>query len=137
MLLRTPRQQGWIGGPTFLPLPSHAFVRPPVRICGLHVLADSSRRLGTGFLKASGDVVGAVSDGVLMLDVAGPVQVLHWAGRRIRFASPDGTPVRTDVGVPLGVDGALGELGGSIQQRHPGLPTLTWDAIVAMSGWGD
>ncbi|MBF6338120.1 HD domain-containing protein [Nocardia abscessus] len=24
-----------------------------------------------------------------------------------------------------------------IQQRHPELPTLTWDAIVAMSGWGD
>ncbi len=23
-----------------------------------------------------------------------------------------------------------------IQQRHPELPTLTWDAIVAMSGWG-
>ncbi|MFE7742671.1 HD domain-containing protein [Nocardia sp. NPDC057455] len=24
-----------------------------------------------------------------------------------------------------------------VQQRHPELPTLTWDAIVAMSGWGD
>ncbi|MFG3618409.1 hypothetical protein [Nocardia sp. NPDC047654] len=24
-----------------------------------------------------------------------------------------------------------------LQQRHPELPTLTWDAIVSMSGWGD
>ncbi|MBF6301146.1 GlxA family transcriptional regulator [Nocardia amamiensis] len=66
-------------------------------------------------MEASGDVVVAVSDGVLMLDVAGPVQVLHWAGHRIRFASPDGAPVRTDVGVPLGVDGALSEFGGAIE----------------------
>ncbi|MBF6166101.1 DJ-1/PfpI family protein [Streptomyces gardneri] len=65
-------------------------------------------------MKASGDVVVAVSDGVLMLDVAGPVQVLHWAGHRVLFASPDGAPVRTDVGVPLGVDGALRELGGAV-----------------------
>ncbi|WP_433710717.1 helix-turn-helix domain-containing protein [Nocardia sp. CA-084685] len=48
-----------------------------------------------------GDIVVAVSDGVL-LDVAGPVQVLHWAGHRIRFASPDGRAVCTDVGAPLG-----------------------------------
>lgn len=65
-------------------------------------------------METSDDVVVAVSDGVLMLDVAGPVQVLHWAGHRIRFASPDGAPVRTDVGVPLGVDGTLGGLGGSV-----------------------
>ncbi|UGT68641.1 HD domain-containing protein [Nocardia gipuzkoensis] len=27
--------------------------------------------------------------------------------------------------------------GAIIRQRHPELPTHTWDAIVAMSGWGD
>ncbi|BDU00830.1 hypothetical protein IFM12276_38580 [Nocardia sputorum] len=27
--------------------------------------------------------------------------------------------------------------GAILQQRHPEYPTLTWDAIVAMSGWGD
>ncbi|MEU2121238.1 GlxA family transcriptional regulator [Nocardia niwae] len=74
-------------------------------------------------MRASGDVVVAVSDGVLMLDVAGPVQVLHWAGRRIRFASPDGAPVRTDVGVPLGVDGALSELSAAVDTLLvPGYP---------------
>ncbi|WP_159839946.1 GlxA family transcriptional regulator [Nocardia sp. CY41] len=74
-------------------------------------------------MRASGDVVVAVSDGVLMLDVAGPVQVLHWAGRRIRFASPDGAPVRTDVGVPLGVDGALSELSATVDTLVvPGYP---------------
>ncbi|GAA0953321.1 GlxA family transcriptional regulator [Nonomuraea longicatena] len=61
------------------------------------------------------DVVVAVYDGVVLLDVAGPVQILHGSGRyRIRFASVDGCPVRTDIGVPLGVDLALGELTGSI-----------------------
>ncbi|WP_280258755.1 GlxA family transcriptional regulator [Nocardia abscessus] len=92
-------------------------------------------------MEASGDVVVAVSDGVLMLDVAGPVQVLHWAGRRIRFASPDGTPVRTDVGVPLGVDGALGELSGEVDTLLvPGyppeddVPAELVDAVRAVGG---
>ncbi|MET8778611.1 DJ-1/PfpI family protein [Nocardia sp. NPDC004654] len=57
-----------------------------------------------------GDVVVAIAEGVLLLDVAGPVQVLHWAGHRVRFASPDGAPVRADVGVPLGVEGSIDEL---------------------------
>ncbi|MFC9438670.1 GlxA family transcriptional regulator [Nocardia sp. NPDC057030] len=65
-------------------------------------------------MESSGDVVVAVSEGVLLLDVAGPVQVLHWAGHRIRFASPDGRDVCTDVGVPLGVSESLGDLAGSI-----------------------
>ncbi|WP_442790236.1 GlxA family transcriptional regulator [Nocardia sp. CDC153] len=56
------------------------------------------------------DVVVAVADGVVLLDLSGPVQVLHWAGHRIRFASPDGRPVRTDVGVEIGIDCALSDL---------------------------
>ncbi|MEO3790726.1 GlxA family transcriptional regulator [Nonomuraea sp. B10E15] len=57
------------------------------------------------------DVVVALYEGVVLLDVAGPVQVLHnSAGYRVRHASVDGRPVRTDVGVPLGADLALSEL---------------------------
>ncbi|MEU7221563.1 GlxA family transcriptional regulator [Nocardia iowensis] len=64
-------------------------------------------------MESSGDVVVAVSEGVLLLDVAGPAQVFHWAGYRVRFASPDGSDVCTDVGVPLGVSGAVGDLTGA------------------------
>ncbi|WP_330231544.1 GlxA family transcriptional regulator [Nocardia sp. NBC_00508] len=92
-------------------------------------------------MEASDDVLVAVSDGVLMLDVAGPVQVLHWAGHRVRFASPDGAPVRTDVGVPLGVDGALGDFGGPIETLLvPGhapedrVPDALVDAVRAIGG---
>ncbi|NNH73088.1 GlxA family transcriptional regulator [Nocardia uniformis] len=60
------------------------------------------------------DVVVALTDGVVLLDVAGPVQVLHWAGRRVRFASPDGRPVRSDVGVPLGVEGTIEDFADSV-----------------------
>ncbi|MEU7900424.1 DJ-1/PfpI family protein [Nonomuraea sp. NPDC049152] len=61
------------------------------------------------------DLVVAVYDGVVLLDVAGPVQILHGScGYRIRHASVDGRPARTDVGVPLGVDLALGEIEGPI-----------------------
>ncbi|MFE7795994.1 GlxA family transcriptional regulator [Nocardia sp. NPDC057440] len=63
---------------------------------------------------AQGAVVVAISDGVLLLDIAGPVQVLHWAGHHVRFASPDGRPVRTDVGAPLGVECAITDLAGGI-----------------------
>ncbi|WP_425570712.1 GlxA family transcriptional regulator [Nonomuraea rosea] len=57
------------------------------------------------------DLVVAVYDGVVLLDVAGPVQILHGSrGYRIRHASVDGRPVRTDVGVALGVDLALDEI---------------------------
>ncbi|MER7453466.1 DJ-1/PfpI family protein [Nocardia beijingensis] len=51
----------------------------------------------------------ALSDGAVLLDIAGPAQVFQWAGRRVRFASPDGRSVRTDVGVPFGMDGAIGD----------------------------
>ncbi|MFC5827321.1 GlxA family transcriptional regulator [Nonomuraea insulae] len=61
------------------------------------------------------DLVVAVYDGVVLLDVAGPVQILHGSqGYRIRHASVDGRPVRTDVGVALGVDLALGQIEGQI-----------------------
>ncbi|WP_442790057.1 GlxA family transcriptional regulator [Nocardia sp. CDC160] len=60
------------------------------------------------------DIVVAVADGVVLLDLAGPVQVLHWAGHRIRFASPTGRPVRTDIGVEIGIDCALGDFAGPI-----------------------
>ncbi len=62
----------------------------------------------------SGDVVVAVADGVVLLDLAGPVQVLHWAGHRIRFASPDGRPVRSEVGAQIGVECALEAFAGPI-----------------------
>ncbi|SDH56818.1 Transcriptional regulator GlxA family, contains an amidase domain and an AraC-type DNA-binding HTH domain [Sinosporangium album] len=61
------------------------------------------------------EVVVALCDGVVLLDVAGPMQVLHGSGGyRIRRASIDGRPVRTDVGVLLGADLALDELEGPI-----------------------
>ncbi|SHN45878.1 GlxA family transcriptional regulator [Cryptosporangium aurantiacum] len=54
------------------------------------------------------DVLIVVYDGVTLLDVAGPLQVLHAPqAYRTRLASPDGAPVTTDVGVPLAVDTAL------------------------------
>ncbi|MBT2229070.1 DJ-1/PfpI family protein [Nonomuraea sp. NEAU-A123] len=60
-------------------------------------------------------MVVAVYDGVVLLDVAGPVQVLHGSGGyQIRLASVDGRPVRTDIGVPLGADLALGDVEGPV-----------------------
>ncbi|MEW2377447.1 DJ-1/PfpI family protein [Micromonospora sp. NPDC047812] len=57
------------------------------------------------------EIVLVVWDGAVLLDVAGPVQVLNGSGGyRTRLASPDGRPVHTDVGVPLGVDLALPEV---------------------------
>ncbi|MFJ1455559.1 GlxA family transcriptional regulator [Nocardia sp. N2S4-5] len=70
-----------------------------------------------------GDVVVALAEGALLLDIAGPVQVLHWAGRRVRFASPDGGSVRTDVGLTVGVNGAMGEFAGRVDTLVvPGYP---------------
>ncbi|MET7338583.1 GlxA family transcriptional regulator [Nonomuraea sp. NPDC005650] len=58
----------------------------------------------------SDEVIFAVSDGVLLLDVAGPAQVFNDAGGyRVRLASPDGQPVRSDVGISLSVDLALSD----------------------------
>jgi transcriptional regulator GlxA family with amidase domain len=59
----------------------------------------------------TGEVIFAVSDGVLLLDLAGPVQVFGSAGGyRVRLASLDGHPVRTDVGISMSVDCALSDL---------------------------
>lgn len=56
------------------------------------------------------DVLLAICDGVVLLDVAGPVEVLHGAGYRVRLASPDGRPVRTTAGIPIGVELALADV---------------------------
>ncbi|SEU27326.1 GlxA family transcriptional regulator [Nonomuraea wenchangensis] len=75
-------------------------------------------------MSATGDVVFAVSDGVLLLDVAGPLQVFDSAGGyRVRLASVDGRPVRADVGISLSVDLALSELDGDVDTLVvPGYP---------------
>jgi transcriptional regulator GlxA family with amidase domain len=72
----------------------------------------------------SGEVIFAVSDGVLLLDVAGPVQVLNEAGGyRVRLASLDGRSVRTDVGISLSVDLALSDVDGGLDTLIvPGYP---------------
>jgi transcriptional regulator GlxA family with amidase domain len=57
------------------------------------------------------DVVVVVCAGVVLLDLAGPVQVLNGAGGyRVRLASVDGRAVRSDTGVVLGVDCALSDV---------------------------
>jgi transcriptional regulator GlxA family with amidase domain len=57
------------------------------------------------------EVVVVVCAGVVLLDLAGPVQVLNGAGGyRVRLASLDGQPVRSDTGVELGVDHALSDV---------------------------
>ncbi|MEV7231994.1 DJ-1/PfpI family protein [Polymorphospora sp. NPDC051019] len=61
------------------------------------------------------EVVLVVYDGAVVMDVAGPFQVLDGAGGyRIRLASPDGRSVRTDVGVRMDVDVALPEVHGPV-----------------------
>ncbi|GAA3113224.1 hypothetical protein GCM10020001_035350 [Nonomuraea salmonea] len=83
-------------------------------------------------MDATGDVVFALSDGVLLLDVAGPVQVFDSAGGyRVRLASVDGRAVRTDVGVSLGVDLALSEVGGDVDTLVvPGYPRDEFAGVV-------
>jgi transcriptional regulator GlxA family with amidase domain len=78
------------------------------------------------------DVIFAVSDGVLLLDVAGPVQVFNEAGGyRVRLASLDGRPVRTDVGVSLSVDLALAELDGALDTLIvPGYPRHEFSTLA-------
>jgi transcriptional regulator GlxA family with amidase domain len=74
-------------------------------------------------MSAVGDVVFAVADGVLLLDVAGPLQVFDSAGGyRVRLASVDGRAVRTDVGVSLSVDLALNALDDVDTLVVPGYP---------------
>jgi transcriptional regulator GlxA family with amidase domain len=59
------------------------------------------------------EIVLVVCDGVVVMDLAGPLQVLHSAGGyRVRLASPDGRAVRTDVGVRM--------------EAAPALPDIRW-----------
>jgi transcriptional regulator GlxA family with amidase domain len=78
------------------------------------------------------EVIFAVSHGVLLLDVAGPVQVLSNAGDyRVRLASLDGHPVRTDVGISLGVDVALSDVDSSMDTLVvPGYPRHGFETLA-------
>jgi transcriptional regulator GlxA family with amidase domain len=61
------------------------------------------------------EVVVAVHHGVVLLHIAGPMQVLHaTGGYRVRLASLDGGPVLSEVGVPLGVVLPLSEVQGPV-----------------------
>lgn len=79
-----------------------------------------------------GDVVFAVSDGVMLLDLAGPMQVFNDAGAyRVSVASPDGEPVRADVGITLSVDFALATHRDPIDTLVvPGYPRETFGSIT-------
>jgi transcriptional regulator GlxA family with amidase domain len=72
----------------------------------------------------TGEVIFAVSDGVLLLDMAGPVQVFNSAGGyRVRLASLDGHPVRTDAGFSVSVDLALSDVDTAVDTLVvPGYP---------------
>lgn len=78
-------------------------------------------------------VVLVVRPDVVLLDLAGPVQVLHGAGGyRILVASPDGRPVRTDVGMPLGADLALSDVRPPVDTLLvPGVLSLDADPAAA------
>ncbi len=80
--------------------------------------------------RVSRTVVVAVDDGVLLLDVAGPLQVLHEAGGyRLRLASVTGGPVRTDVGLPLPVELALADIEEDLDTLMvPGYPAAEFAA---------
>jgi transcriptional regulator GlxA family with amidase domain len=72
-------------------------------------------------------VVVVVFDGCTLLDMAGPVEVLHAAtlltprpGYRTVLASPDGGPVRSDNGIVVGADASLG----AVAAQHERFDTL-------------
>jgi transcriptional regulator GlxA family with amidase domain len=98
---------------------------------GVLVVGDGGRQTEAVTMSVTGEVIFAVSDGVLLLDVAGPVQVFDSAGGyRVRLASPDGRSVRTDVGVSLSVDLALSDLDGSVDTLVvPGYPRDEFAAV--------
>ncbi|WP_239152898.1 GlxA family transcriptional regulator [Virgisporangium aliadipatigenens] len=85
------------------------------------------------------DVVVVVHDGVVLLDVAGPLQVLGVAGGyRVRLASPGGRPVLTDVGVRLRADVALARVTAPVDTllvvgrpfpAHTGAPAAVVDGV--------
>jgi transcriptional regulator GlxA family with amidase domain len=85
------------------------------------------------------EVIVAVADGVKLLDLAGPIQVLNDAGRyRLRLASMTGEPVRTDVGMTMSVELALTDLDEPVDTvLVPGYPreeagSLTADFVAAI-----
>ncbi|SCL57406.1 transcriptional regulator, AraC family with amidase-like domain [Micromonospora citrea] len=82
---------------------------------------------------ATRTVVLVVRPGVVLLDLAGPMQVLHGAGGyRILVASPDGCPVPADVGTPLGVDLALPDVRPPVDTLLvPGVRELDADPAAA------
>ncbi|MBO8199231.1 GlxA family transcriptional regulator [Streptomyces smyrnaeus] len=77
-------------------------------------------------MKTEGDVIVVVGDGVVLLDVAGPVQVLHAAGYRVRLASPGGRAVVSDTGIPLGAELAVEDVPETAVDTVlvPGYPTV-------------
>ncbi|SES27859.1 transcriptional regulator, AraC family with amidase-like domain [Lentzea xinjiangensis] len=83
------------------------------------------------------DVVVVVCAGVVLLDLAGPVQVLTGAGGyRLRLASLDGHAVLSDTGVVLNVDCALSDVDGPVDTvvvpgPPPSLPDRFPPALIA------
>jgi transcriptional regulator GlxA family with amidase domain len=83
------------------------------------------------------EVVVVVCAGLVLLDLAGPVQVLNGAGGyRVRLASVDGRSVRSDTGVVVGVDCALSDVVGRVDTvvvpgPPPGLLDRFPSALVA------
>ncbi|MFW6597366.1 GlxA family transcriptional regulator [Propionibacteriaceae bacterium Y2011] len=75
-----------------------------------------------------------VTDHVVLLDLAGPVQAFAWAGHRVRLASVTGRAVRSDVGIRLDVDTALADVHGRVDVLLvPGVrpPASVPPAVVA------
>jgi transcriptional regulator GlxA family with amidase domain len=90
------------------------------------------------------EIVVVVCAGVVLLDLAGPVQVLNGAGGyRVRLASLDGRPVRSDTGVVLEVDHALSDVDESLDTvvvpgpppgRLDGFPSGLIDEVRRLGG---
>lgn len=66
----------------------------------------------------------ALTDGAMLLDLAGPIQVLNEAGGyRIRLASAGARPIRTDTGITVNVDLDLAASGPEVDTLMvPGYP---------------
>ncbi|MBF6469777.1 hypothetical protein IU427_32135 [Nocardia beijingensis] len=95
-------------------------------------------------MRASGDGVGRGADRIAV-DVGGAptdlppgfADLVHTAYPRLGGSRALGAAIEAQAAAnprkapPASLAGAI------LQQRHPEYPTLTWDAIVAMSGRGD
>ncbi|HMG26421.1 MAG TPA: DJ-1/PfpI family protein, partial [Acidimicrobiia bacterium] len=80
------------------------------------------------------EVVVVAFDGLQLLDLAGPVEVLRTATRlgasppyRTVIATPDGRPVRSESGVSVGADVSLADLSRSCDR---------FDTLVVVGGEG-